>query len=115
MVTNATAFGRSGLHDWVWQRISAVIIAAYVFCLLGIFVLHPHLDFAAWRAIYATLGMKLFSVLCLFSLFVHAWIGIWTVTTDYLKNVSVRVGIQSVVIVGSLLYLVWGIDILWSV
>ncbi|RPO36063.1 hypothetical protein [Pseudomonas aeruginosa] len=35
MVTNVTNFSRSGLYDWMAQRVSAVVLAAYVIFLLG--------------------------------------------------------------------------------
>jgi succinate dehydrogenase / fumarate reductase membrane anchor subunit len=30
MVTSVTSFGRSGLYDWLIQRVGGVIMAAYV-------------------------------------------------------------------------------------
>ncbi|MGA1742679.1 MAG: succinate dehydrogenase, hydrophobic membrane anchor protein, partial [Pseudohongiellaceae bacterium] len=38
MVTNVTSFGRSGLYDWVVQRVSAVILLLYILFLAFIFI-----------------------------------------------------------------------------
>ena len=43
MVTNVTNFSRSGLYDRMAQRVSAVVLAAYVLFLLGYIVLLHHL------------------------------------------------------------------------
>ena len=36
-VTNVTSLTRSGLADFVIQRVSAVILAVYTLCVLGFF------------------------------------------------------------------------------
>ena len=38
MVTQVMSLTRSGLADFVIQRATAVILAAYTFCLLGFFL-----------------------------------------------------------------------------
>ena len=43
MVTNVTNFSRSGLYDWMAQRVSAVVLAAYFLFLIGYLVAHPGL------------------------------------------------------------------------
>ena len=35
MVTNATSLGRSGLFDWLIQRISALLLLAWAVCILA--------------------------------------------------------------------------------
>ena len=121
MVTNVTSLGRSGLFDWVIQRVSAVILAAYTLCILGWFMVNPEPTFAAWSASFDSTGMRIFSLLALLSLVAHAWIGIWTVSTDYLtplalgnKATAVRFIFQCVCAVVLFVYLVWGIEILWG-
>ena len=45
MVTNVTNFSRSGLYDWMAQRVSAVALADYFLFVLGYLVGHPGLGF----------------------------------------------------------------------
>ena len=40
MVTNVTNFSRSGLFDWMVQRVSAVILATYFVFILGVFIVY---------------------------------------------------------------------------
>jgi len=44
----------------------------------------------------------------------HAWVGLWTVTTDYMKSAGQRLLAQAVVILGVFVYVVWGIQIIWG-
>lgn len=114
MVKPASALGRSGLHDWFIQRISAVVVAAYVLCLFGFFIRND-VGFDAWHQLFAGTSFKVFSLVTLIALVAHAWIGIWTVFTDYLKPLAVRFVAQSLLVIASLALLVWGLTILWSV
>ena len=45
MVTSVTSFGRSGLYDWLVQRVSAVIILLYVLCHTAILWSNPDMDY----------------------------------------------------------------------
>ena len=40
MVASITNLGRSGLYDWVIQRLTAVILAVYTLFLLGFVIAH---------------------------------------------------------------------------
>ena len=119
MVTAVTSMGRSGLYDWLMQRISAVILLGYF--LFVACVLIGGVDYAAWKALYSQTWMRIFSLLALLSLGVHAWVGIWGVLTDYLTerlmgqfgNVM-RLVLQMACGLTMFTYLVWGIQILWS-
>lgn len=121
MVTSVTSLGRSGVSDWLVQRVSAVILAAYTLYLLGIFALNPNIDYAQWQAIFAGTGMRLFSLLALLSLCAHAWIGMWTISTDYLTSnffgkyaTTLRFLFQALCGLVTFVYLVWGVQIFWG-
>lgn len=121
MVGNVSSFGRSGLYDWVVQRITAVILAAYTLCILGTLLFNPDMDHAQWSGVFASFRMKFFTLLALLSLVAHGWIGMWTISTDYLtsrmlgaKATVIRIIFQLACILIALIYLVWGIEILWG-
>ncbi len=119
MVTAITSLGRSGLYDWLMQRISAVVLLAYF--LLVACVLLAGVDYASWKELYSQTWMRIFSLMALLSLGAHAWVGIWGVLTDYLTerlmgqtgNV-LRFVLQMVCGLTMFTYLVWGIQILWG-
>ena len=121
MVTNVTNFSRSGLYDWMAQRVSAVVLAAYFLFLLGYVVAHPGLTFADWHALFSQSWMRIFSLLALLAIAVHAWVGMWTITTDYLTPMAigrwatgVRFLVQAACGVIQFVVFVWGVQILWG-
>jgi len=114
MLRTVTNLGRSGLQDWLIQRISAVILAAYTIIIVTFWLCNLGCDAVAWQGFFSSIYMKIATLLALIALIAHAWIGIWTITTDYLKIVWVRLPIQILVYIVLLLYLIWGLQILWA-
>lgn len=121
MVTNVSNLGRSGLFDWLVQRFSAVILAAYSFFILGSFILNPDMNYAQWSAIFDSTLMRIFSVITLIALCAHAWIGMWTISTDYLTELQlgrratlIRLLFQAGCALLTCIYLLWGIQIFWG-
>ena len=104
----------NGLRDWLVQRFSSLIIAVYFLVLLGFFVLHPQLDHITLQHFFGTVWMQIFTLIALLSIFLHAWVGIWTVITDYINPVAIRLTIQALVILTLLIYFFWGVEILWK-
>jgi len=115
MLMTATGLFRNGIQDWLYQRVSAVLILLYVLIGIGIAIKHPQLDYATWHAIFSHIAVKIMTLLVLLSIVVHAWIGIWTVTTDYLKCACVRLCVQVAVIVWLLALFMGGALIVGSV
>lgn len=114
MVGNVTSVSRSGLRDWLIQRLSAVILGAYTLFLVVFMLLHCPLQYADWHNLFAATFTRVFTFLALLSLVYHTWIGLWTVFTDYIKCSSLRFSLQVLVIIALLAYMVWGIDIVWG-
>ena len=115
MVKNATSYSGSGLRDWLVQRVSGAILGAYVIFWLIYALNQPTVDFAVWQELFANLWVKVFSLLALLSLMLHAWVGIWTIFTDYIKPACIRLSLQVLVILALVLYFIWGFLILWSI
>ncbi|MDM8349859.1 succinate dehydrogenase, hydrophobic membrane anchor protein [Pseudomonas sp. sp1636] len=121
MVTNVTNFSRSGLYDWMAQRVSAVVLAAYVVFLLGYVVVNPDLGYAEWQALFSNNAMRIFSLLTLVALSAHAWVGMWTISTDYLTPMAlgkwatgVRFLFQAACGIAMFTFFVWGVQIFWG-
>lgn len=115
MLQAATSLGRNGLQDWIIQRVSAIILAIYVFFLIGFFIIESPVDHTKWLALFTNPVSKIGHLLVLLSLLSHAWIGFWTISTDYIKPAKLRLPIQVIIFSGLFFFLVWGIVILWSV
>ncbi|SEM78494.1 succinate dehydrogenase, hydrophobic membrane anchor protein [Nitrosomonas marina] len=103
-----------GLKDWLVQRVTAVLMTAYIILFAVVVWISSPLDQAKWVAIFGHQWMRIASFLFLVSLMWHAWVGVRNVLMDYIKPVSVRLALQILVIVSLLVYLVWAVEILWS-
>lgn len=115
MVSNITSLTNHGLRDWLIQRVTAIVMALYSLMLFAYFLKHPTLNYAQWQQFFSCEVVRIASFLCLLSLALHAWIGMWTISTDYLKPLWVRLSFQVTVFLALIAYLAWGIAILWRV
>ena len=119
MVTSVTSFSRTGLSDWLIQRVTSLVLLVYF--LLIAFQLTGSVDYTSWRALFDQTWMKVFTLMAALSLVAHAWIGLWSVFTDYLtERMLGPVGnvIRLVCQLGASLslvgYVIWIIVIVWS-
>lgn len=121
MVTSVTALGRSGLSDWLIQRVSAVILAIYSVGMIGWFACTPTVDFATWQGLNTCLGMRIANTLVLLAVIAHAWIGVWTILTDYVTSArmgalgtALRLACEVAAFLWLFVCLVWGAVIIWA-
>ena len=121
MVTSFTSLGRSGLSDFVVQRLSAAVLTLYVLWVAGFFLAHPQMDHATLKAFFASPGMLLFNTLMVISTAAHAWIGMWTIGTDYIRDhyfgrhsTAFRMVYQGGCLMILFVYVVWALRLFWS-
>ena len=112
---------RNGVSDWLVQRVSALVLAAYTLCIFGSVLMNPGLDFKTWSGFFNSTGMQIFTMLAILSTCAHAWIGMWTIGSDYLrehtlgsKATALRFIYQISCVLVIAAYLIWGITILWG-
>ena len=79
------ALGKGGRWDFLLQRISAVVLGLYAVCIVGFFAVAP-VDHARLVEFFSGTPMLIFSLLAVLALVAHAWIGMWTVGTDYVNE-----------------------------
>ncbi len=104
-----------GLRDWLAQRVSAIVMAVYSLGILFYLLMHPNLSFIDWHALFASTAMKIATILFILSLLWHAWVGIWTVLTDYIKPYVLNIVLQILVIFTLAGCFFWALQILWGV
>ena len=121
MVTQVTSFSRNGVSDWLIQRVSAIVVALYTAILLGWILLAGEVTYAAWRELFSSTWMQVLTLITLLATCAHAWVGMWTIGSDYLRSRmlgegadTLRYVYQIVCVFILLVYLVWGVKILWG-
>jgi succinate dehydrogenase / fumarate reductase membrane anchor subunit len=103
-----------GLRDWLSQRITAIVITLYTLLFLGIVLWNGGLDYAVWKALFASNAFRVATFLFMVSLLWHAGVGVRNVLMDYAKPTSVRLALHIVVIATLVAYLGWTIQVLWA-
>jgi len=114
MVKSVLGVNHQGLRDWVIQRVSAIFMAVYSVALV-LYLTHSSLSFAEWHSLFSQVWMKIVTILFLVALLWHAWIGVWTIFTDYIKSFVIRSFLNFFVLLMLFACFIWGLLILWSV
>jgi succinate dehydrogenase / fumarate reductase, membrane anchor subunit len=115
MVKSVLSVNHQGLRDWVIQRVSAILMAVYSIGLIAYIVFNPGLSYADWHTLFSQTWMKVATILFILSVLFHAWVGIWTIFTDYIKSYVMRCILNFLVLLMLAACFFWGILILWSV
>ena len=112
---------RKGISNWLLQRVSAIVLAAYLLFNIGFIVANPDLDYFLWSKLYSSGWMQIFSLLAVLALASHAWIGLWCVYTDYVterllgpKATLLRKSLQLLTVLIIAIYVAWTLSIFWS-
>jgi succinate dehydrogenase / fumarate reductase membrane anchor subunit len=115
MVKSVLSVSHQGLRDWMIQRVSALVMAVYSLGLIIYIVSNPGLSFAEWHTLFSYTGVKIATILFLACLLFHAWVGMWTIFTDYVKPYILRSILHVFVLLMLAACFIWGLMILWSV
>lgn len=115
MVKSVLSVSHRGLSEWVIQRLSAIFMAFYLVFFMVYLLTHSDLTFAEWHSLFALPFVKVATILFIFAMLYHAWIGIWTIFTDYVKPFVLRCILNSLVLLMLFACFFWGLLILWSV
>ena len=119
---DSKAFSRSGIADFVLQRVTAMYLTIYTFIILGFFLTAGGLDYETFQAFFGSLLIQILSSLALVATLGHAWVGIWTIMTDYMRPHHfgveraldfLRPYVLVFFIAAMLAYLVWGLTLIW--
>jgi len=115
MVKSVLGVNHQGLSDWLIQRVSAVIMAVYSVGMIAFFLMNSQLDFVSWHLLFTHAWMKVATILFVMSLLFHAWIGMWTIFTDYIKIFVLRLIAHLLVFLILVACFFWALQIVWGV
>ena len=123
-----------GMTDWLAQRVSAILMTAYTFLLLGrwawpLYALDQMGErlqdaegkavmiagYDKWAGVFAPGWVKFLTFAVAVALFYHVWVGVRNVLMDYAKPAGLRLSLQ----IATLVYLAgcaaWVLQVLWSI
>ncbi len=108
---------RNGIREWVFQRISNVVIFAYgIFYILMVMSLGDA-SYSEWVAMHSGAVFKIVSSIALIVAMLNSVLAGWQIGTDYTQKVAVPgfgFIFHAFYIIGSLFFLIFGITILWG-
>ena len=104
---------QKGMRDWIAQRVSAILMTFYIIFLSGYFLTHDNIQFTDWQDLFSCVWMQIATILVLLGLVWHAWIGIWTILTDYVKCSVARLTLELLTALSLAAFFFWGISIFW--
>ena len=113
MVNRIVTGAHYGMRDWLAQRITGAIMAAYSVILAVVFFVGAPLTYGVWRDLFAQGWMRVATLLFAFSLAWHAWVGMRDILMDYVKPTAVRLSLEVGVLLVLALYLGWTVQVLW--
>ncbi len=104
----------TGLRDWTIQRLTAVYMLFFIAGAVYYFATHPELNHAQWSQFIGQAWVQITLLLAFLSVAFHAWVGVWTIATDYIKSTALRLGFL-ILVLGLLFgYFAWGVLIIWG-
>ncbi|MCX8115963.1 MAG: succinate dehydrogenase, hydrophobic membrane anchor protein [Burkholderiaceae bacterium] len=103
-----------GLRDWLLQRVTAAVLAAYTLLVVALSVAsEPGYD--GWARLFAPTWMKVLTLIAVASLAYHAWIGVRDIWMDYVKPTGLRLTLQVLTVLWLLACVAWAVQVLWRV
>lgn len=104
-----------GIGSWLFQRLTAVVMAVYFIGLFGYVVGKGDLSYPGWAEIFAPVWMKAATLIVILALLYHAWVGMRDLWMDYIKPTWLRLSLQTLTVLWLLVCAVWSVQILWRV
>ena len=97
----------SGQRAFVLQRISALVLLAYLTAIALRLAIGPQVSFVQWHTWIAQPLAAAALLLVAAALFIHAWVGIRDVVLDYVQPLALRFLVLSAAAVGLSVLAAW--------
>lgn len=114
MIVLTNSGWKSGLREWVLQRFTGIYIGLYFLFIIFYFFSNGGFIYINFFNLFSSFYFKLFSILFVFSIILHASIGLGIIITDYIKNTFFRVFLDFFVNIILLFYIFFIMQILWG-
>jgi succinate dehydrogenase / fumarate reductase membrane anchor subunit len=116
-----------GSFIWYTQRYTSIVILSYLIYILSFIFTNQDINFFSWSDFFLSFQVRFLSSIVFLIIVLHAFIGLWTVGTDYLTkrtlgflNVSLSkradalrylyyliFGLLGIIYLTAILYIIW--------
>lgn len=107
---------RSGFHEWLFQRLSTIVIAVYTIVYIGLVLSMHSYDYSHWLAMHNADWFKVYSTISLIIVMLNSILAGWQIGTDYVQKVPLAcfgIIFHSFYSVVTFSMFVFGLYILW--
>jgi succinate dehydrogenase / fumarate reductase, membrane anchor subunit len=102
------------ISEWWLQRISALLITAYVVLVIGLLLVKGTPNATQWQALFAHTGFKLATLLAILATAYHGLVGALHVWPDYVKNRAVLAVLNAYTWLAAAAVAMWAVYILFG-
>lgn len=114
MVKRKLTGAHYGLGDWIYQRVTAVVMLAYTVLLIVGLLFLPN-TYEAWRSFFSLTLVQIFTQVTVLALAVHAWVGVRDIWMDYAKPLSVRLSLHVLTLLWLVGVVIYSVKVIWGV
>jgi succinate dehydrogenase / fumarate reductase membrane anchor subunit len=105
----------SAFRAWLLQRLSAVVMLAYLLFVLAHFWLDPPNSYQQWTQWLHQPAIAIVTGVFFAALLLHAWVGLRDVLMDYVHPLAIRLGLLTLLGLALLALGLWAMRILLQV
>lgn len=102
------------IAEWWLQRVTAVVITAYVFLVLGLLMIKGTPNAMQWQSLFANTGFKLATLLAILATAYHGLVGAMHVWPDYVKNRAMLAVLNAYTWLAATAVALWSVYILFG-
>jgi succinate dehydrogenase / fumarate reductase membrane anchor subunit len=113
MVNRVVVGAHYGLRDWLAQRVTAAIMAAYAVVMVVVLMTGTPISHGVLRDFFDQGWVRVGTLLFAASLAWHAWVGVRDILMDYVKPDGLRLTLQILTLLLLAGYFGWAVQILF--
>ena len=113
MVNRKIVGAHYGLRDWLAQRITAAVMAAFTLIMVVALLSGVGSGYESWRGFMSAGLMRFVGFIFIVSLCWHAWVGMRDLWMDYIQATSIKLVLHVLTLLVLLGYAGWAVQIFW--
>ncbi|GAB7129226.1 succinate dehydrogenase, hydrophobic membrane anchor protein [Amantichitinum ursilacus] len=103
-----------GLKDWLVQRLTAVVMLAYVVGVIVFLLASRGGSYEAWQHLFACSWVRVLTQVTVLALLWHAWVGVRDIWMDYIQHTGLKLAAHTLTILWLVASLVYSVKVVWG-